>query len=406
MTRFDLWKSLLAMGIWSIPCQELPAQGRPGIPGQPEVSSRRSPQGQLPGSPWAHRASSLPPSANLPRAANSPLPIAQPRSDGELRLDPQNIGPSSNGWRPYEPGKPSEVQAEELPAPKTAAEFLRSKGLSTRYVSASPSPAADDSWKRLPARGQALDPWERMGSGLSDLNDRQAPMGSLVSRGQQGSPESGFSENRLRLPTESSFANPLRHINPPSSQGRESERVSKLPEIVIDSPGMQTGTPQDQTGKGSTSLQQTLPRWSKAIVQVRKDLDAGQIDRARKATEWILTQVVLEADRETEESRRAEAWRRGLIGLKNLAEKEPSDLPEGEYDRRLIESADAILLAVEGLSDAPLAIGLYADCWEATARRMTNTPGENPRFSLDCAAVFQEVAQLLKPSSEETSSGL
>jgi hypothetical protein len=141
-------------------------------------------------------------------------------------------------------------------------------------------------------------------------------------------------------------------------------------------------------------------------VQVRKDLDAGHIDRARKATEWILTQVVLEADREAEGTIRGDAWRRGLAGLKNLAEKEPSDLPEGEYDRRLIESADAILSAVEGLSDAPLAMGLYADCWESTARRMTETPGENPRFSLDCAAVFQEVAQLLQPAPEKTPSRL
>ncbi|MFN9549332.1 MAG: hypothetical protein ACK56Q_03550, partial [Pirellulaceae bacterium] len=63
MTRFDLWKSLLAMGIWSIPCQQLPAQGLPEIPGRTEVPSRRSPQGQLPGSPWAHRASTSSPSA-------------------------------------------------------------------------------------------------------------------------------------------------------------------------------------------------------------------------------------------------------------------------------------------------------------------------------------------------------
>jgi hypothetical protein len=406
MTCFDLWKSLLAMGICSIPCQELPAQGRREIPGQSEAPSRRSPQGQLPGSPWAHREATLPPSANLPRAANSSPPIAQPRPDGGLRLEPQNLGPSSNGWRPYEPSKSTEGKVEELPTPKTAAEFLRSKGLSTRYLSASPSPVKEDSWNRLPARGQALDPWERLGNGSSDLNDRQVPMGTLVSRGQHEVPELGWSGNPLRLSAESSAANPLRNIGVPSSGGGASERVSKLPEIVIDRPNRQTGSPADQTGKGPTSLQQTLPRWSKAIVQVRKDLDAGHIDRARKATEWILTQAVLEADRETEENRRGEAWRRGLAGLKNLAGKEPTDFAEGEYDRRLIEAADAILSSVEGLADAPLAMGLYADCWEATARLMTETPGENPRFSLDCAAVFQEVAQLLNPSSERASSGL
>jgi hypothetical protein len=94
-----------------------------------------------------------------------------------------------------------------------------------------------------------------------------------------------------------------------------------------------------------------------------------------------------------------------MAGLKSLADKEPSDLPEGEYDRRLIEAAEAILTATEGLSDAPMAMGLYADCWESTARRMTKTPGENPRFSLDCAAVFREVAQLLQTSSGITPSG-
>lgn len=406
MTRFDLWKSLLAMGIWSIPCQDLPAQGRRENPGQPEVPSRRSPEGQLPGSPWAHRATPSSPPANLPRAANSSAPIAQPKADGGLRLEPQNIGPSSKGWRPYEPGKPSPSPVEELPAPKTAAEFLRSKGLSTRYVSASPSPTSDESWRRLPASGQALDPWERLGNGSSDLNDRQVPMGTLVSRGQQEVPQTGFSENPLRLPTETSASNPLRNIDLPSNGVGSGERVSKLPEIVIDSPDRQTATHSNQPLEGSKGQPQTLPRWSKAIVQVRKDLDAGHIDRARKATEWILTQVVLEADREAEGTKRGDAWRRGLAGLKNLAEKEPSDLPEGEYDRRLIESADAILSAVEGLSDAPLAMGLYADCWESTARRMTETPGENPRFSLDCAAVFQEVAQLLQPAPEKTPSRL
>jgi hypothetical protein len=411
MTRFELWKSLLALGIWSMPCPQLLAQGRPEILGQPEVSSRRNPQGQLPGSPWAHRASPSSPSVGLPRAANSPPPIAQPpiaqpRTGGGLRLEPQNIGPSPNGWRPYEPGKPSEGQVEELPAPKTAAQFLRSKGLSTRYLSAGPSPASEDSWKRLPAQGQALDPWERLGSGSSDLNDRQVPVGTLVSRGQLGQTETSYSDNPLRLPTETSAANRLRHIDLPSSGDGAEARISKLPEIVIDSPGNQTGMPSAPDGKESNSVQQALPRWSKAIAQVRKDLDAGHIDRARKATEWILTQVVMEADRETEATRRVEAWRRGLAELKNLAEKEPSDLPEGEYDRRLIEAADAILSAAEGLSDAPLAMGLYADCWEATARRMAETPGENPRFSLDCAAVFQEVAQLLEPSSQKTPSGL
>ncbi|MFN9592513.1 MAG: hypothetical protein ACK56G_07360, partial [Pirellulaceae bacterium] len=69
------------------------------------------------------------------------------------------------------------------------------------------------------------------------------------------------------------------------------------------------------------------------------------------------------------------------------------------------EAADAILSAADGLSDAPLAMGLYADCWEATAGRMTSTPGENPRFSLDCAAVFQEVTQLLQTSAEKIPSG-
>jgi hypothetical protein len=406
MTRFDLWKSLLAMGIWSIPCQELPAQGRREIPGQPEVPSRRSPQGQLPGSPWAHREAPSPSSARLPRAANSSPPIAQPRTDGGLRLEPQNIGPSSNGWRPYEPVQPSEGPVEELPAPKTAAEFLRSKGLSTRYVSAPPSPTSEDSWKRLPASGQALDPWERLGSGSSDLNDRQVPLGTLVSRSQQEGPQTGFSENPLRLPTETSASNPLRSIDPSANGVGASERVSKLPEIVIESFGRQTASDSKQPQKRSTGQPQTVPRWSKAIVQVRKDLDAGHVDRARKATEWILTQMVLEADQEAEGTERGDAWRRGLAGLKNMAGKEPSDLPEGDYDRQLIESADAILSAVEGLSDAPLAMRLYADCWESTARRMTETPGENPRFSLDCAAVFQEVAQLLQPAPEKTPSRL
>lgn len=405
MTRFDLWKSLLAMGIWSIPCQQLPAQGLPEIPGRTEVPSRRSPQGQLPGSPWAHRASTSSPSASTPRTTNNTPPIAQPRTDGGLRLDPQSIGPSPNGWRPYDPAKPLEGQAEELPAPKTAAEFLRSKGLSTRYLSATPSPSTEDPWKRLPARGQALDPWERLGSRSSDLNDRDVPVGTLVSRGQQGMPETAFSENPLRLSTEASASNPLRIIDLPSTGGGTNEPVSKLPEIVIDSTRRQTEPPAGQTREGSTSLHQTQPRWSKAIMQVRKDLEAGHIDRARKATEWILTQVVVEADREAEGASRGEAWRRGLSGLKNLADKEPSDLPEGEYDRRLIEAADAILSAADGLSDAPLAMGLYADCWEATAGRMTSTPGENPRFSLDCAAVFQEVAQLLQTSTGKTPSG-
>lgn len=404
MTRFGLCKSLLAMGIWSIPCQQLPAQGRQEILERSETPSR-SPQGQLPGSPWAHRASPSPPSAKLPRSANSSPPIAQPPTDGGLRLEPQSIGPSPNGWRPYEPGKPSEGRVEELPSPKTAAEFLRSKGLSTRYLSASPTPSADDSWNRLPSKGQALEPWERLGTGSSDLDDRQVPLGTLVSRGQQGIPETAFSENPLRLPTETAASNRLRNIDLPSNSGRTSERVSKLPEIVIDSPSSQTGSSPVQAKEGASSLQQTLPRWSKAILQVRKDLDAGQIDRARKATEWILTHVVAEADREAEEARRSESWRRGMAGLKSLADKEPSDLPEGEYDRRLIEAAEAILTATEGLSDAPMAMGLYADCWESTARRMTKTPGENPRFSLDCAAVFREVAQLLQTSSGITPSG-